>query len=605
MLQRNVCSGLVSFCVLACLNACGGGGGEGDVANAPPQRGGGVSVPPPSAAAPAILSPAGTRELAVTVIAELDLTAKPPELAYLPEIVARGKEVVADVRSPCPEGGRLEESQSLDDDLTGTIHLAFRDCLQGAVRQNGEMTIHIEKFDLATHTATQYRLEFEALTFFTGSRSAVAQGNAAVSTEGGRDTITYDLSGTYSPEAVASRLEDLLASETVDDSGARRLTLAGRLIDSRHGYVDVSTLEELGFASGSSAPSNGVLRLTGSQNATADIRFEGTRVRISLDADADGVAEAVLSTSWLELRDAANLPPAANAGDDITISLGETVNADASASVDWEGDGLTYEWLLASRPPSSAAEVSGSAPTVSFRPDVVGEYELQATVRDAHGGASSDRVRITVRPQVPLPPNLRPTANAGSDRITVERQSVMLDGSRSRDPENDPLTFTWQLARAPEGTGANITATSASIEFTPDLPGIYELRLTVSDGGSSHSDTVRVLADQLVRFTTRVEFRIRGNSLRGDDDKGVGLRTSPHYRGPPVAVAVADRAPWLTVRTPQVTTAAPGAWVVVELELDRGVLEKLRDGTYVTELTASPADGRRPAITEVSLRLRR
>ncbi len=606
MPQWNARSRLVSIFALACLYACGGGDGDGSISSAPPQRGGGASVPPPSAAAAAILNPATTREIAVTAIAELDVTEKPPELTYLPEIVARGKDVVANVESPCPEGGRLEESQSLDDDLTGTIRVAFRDCVQGGARQNGGMTIHIEKFDLATHTATQYRLQFEALTFSNGSRSAVAQGNAAVSTEGGRETITYDMSGTYSPEAVSSRLEDLIASEAFEDSGARRVTLAGRLIDSRHGYVDVSTLEELVFASaGSAAPSRGVLRLTGAQNATADIRFESARVRISLDADADGVVDAVLTTSWLELRDVSNLPPSANAGEDITIELGDTVNADASASVDWEGDALTYEWLLAGRPAGSAAQVSGTAPTVSFRPDVVGEYELQATVRDAQGGESSDRVRITVRSRAPLPPNLRPTANAGSDRITVEGQSVTLDGSRSRDPENDPLTFTWRLVRAPQGTRATVTATSPSVEFTPDLPGIYELRLTVSDGGDSDSDTVLVLADRLLRFTSGVEFRIRGRSLRGDDEKAVALRTSPHYRGAPIAVAIGDSAPWLIVRTPEVTSAAPGAWVVVQLELDRGVLESLRDGTYVTELTAVPAGGRRPAITEVSLRLRR
>ena len=91
-----------------------------------------------------------------------------------------------------------------------------------------------------------------------------------------------------------------------------------------------------------------------------------------------------------------------------------------------------------------------------------------------------------------LPPgtadNLAPVADAGLDQIAEcsgpTGAPVMLDGSGSTDPDDDPLTYTWV---GPFGilTGAAIT---------PDIPlGMHSITLMVEDsGGNTDTDTVEV-----------------------------------------------------------------------------------------------------------------
>ncbi len=84
--------------------------------------------------------------------------------------------------------------------------------------------------------------------------------------------------------------------------------------------------------------------------------------------------------------------------------------------------------------------------------------------------------------------NLQPVADAGPDQIVMcsglTTTTVTLDGSRSTDPNQDPLTFTWE---GPFGTlmGESIN---------PNLPlGEHSITLTVDDGrGKTGSDTVVV-----------------------------------------------------------------------------------------------------------------
>src|SRR5207253_4897333 len=82
--------------------------------------------------------------------------------------------------------------------------------------------------------------------------------------------------------------------------------------------------------------------------------------------------------------------------------------------------------------------------------------------------------------------NHTPTANAGPDQTVTATAAgsaqVRLDGSASRDPDGDPLTFTW--------TGDFGMAGGAVV--TPTLGvGTHTVVLTVQDGrGGSASDSV-------------------------------------------------------------------------------------------------------------------
>ncbi len=86
---------------------------------------------------------------------------------------------------------------------------------------------------------------------------------------------------------------------------------------------------------------------------------------------------------------------------------------------------------------------------------------------------------------------VRPTADAGPDQDATVGDLVTLDGSGSTD-DAGISTWSWTFTMAPSGTGvsdASLSAADAAITtFTPDSPGLYGLRLTVTDA-TDLSDT--------------------------------------------------------------------------------------------------------------------
>ena len=72
-------------------------------------------------------------------------------------------------------------------------------------------------------------------------------------------------------------------------------------------------------------------------------------------------------------------------------------------------------------------------------------------------------------------------AQASSTQFKVGAP-ILLDATGSADPENDSLTYQWTLSKAPPGSAALITnAGAAQATLVPDVPGDYEVTLTVSD----------------------------------------------------------------------------------------------------------------------------
>lgn len=199
-----------------------------------------------------------------------------------------------------------------------------------------------------------------------------------------------------------------------------------------------------------------------------------------------------------------NTPPVADAGNDQTVTTGDTVPLNGSGSSDADGDALSFSWSLTAVPAGSAAALSDPlASNPSFVADVEGSYVARLIVNDGQVDSPADSVIITSQTVVI---NTAPVANAGPDQNASVGDVVVLDGSASTDAEGDPLTFSWSLTSVPAGSGATISnATAVSATFVADLAGDYVAQLVVNDGElNSPADAVLVTAQVVVMNTPPV-----------------------------------------------------------------------------------------------------
>jgi PKD repeat protein len=181
-----------------------------------------------------------------------------------------------------------------------------------------------------------------------------------------------------------------------------------------------------------------------------------------------------------------NRPPVANAGADQSAHAGQKVTLNGSQSYDPDGDPLSYNWSFGSRPPNSnAVLINPNSVNPSFTPDLPGYYVVQLVVSDSHGATSAiDTVTISTG-------NTKPVAKAENQVIEVVNTKVTLDGSKSTDADNDPLTFTWTLVSRPDGSNAALNGTDQICPtFTADVHGTYRAQLVVSDPWTSSDPVV-------------------------------------------------------------------------------------------------------------------
>ncbi|TKB56070.1 PKD domain-containing protein [Ferrimonas aestuarii] len=169
--------------------------------------------------------------------------------------------------------------------------------------------------------------------------------------------------------------------------------------------------------------------------------------------------------------------PIANAGNDISASGVTSVTLDGSQSIDPDGERLSYQWTLSSRPSGSMAQLQRqNTPFPVLQLDVAGDYEAELVVTDSTGTSAPDSVRIS-------DVNIAPVARIISGGYALPGASVRLDGSGSSDADGDALTYQWHLVSAPPNSQARLSASDlAQVNLTPDIEGDYVIALTVSDG---------------------------------------------------------------------------------------------------------------------------
>ena len=201
-----------------------------------------------------------------------------------------------------------------------------------------------------------------------------------------------------------------------------------------------------------------------------------------------------------------NHAPVADAGADRTVANGGAVAEGALVmlsgenSFDVDNDAISYTWTLVGDPsvvltgptPSFIAPAVGNGggpevATLEFELRVDDGYPLDAPAPGYSFENVVDRVIIEVTNF-----NNAPIAAAGPDLTANEKTLVSLDGTASRDPDGDSLSYTWRQVGADD-----VVLTGPTPSFTvPEVPiggATVEFELTVDDGyGGTATDRVLV-----------------------------------------------------------------------------------------------------------------
>ena len=182
----------------------------------------------------------------------------------------------------------------------------------------------------------------------------------------------------------------------------------------------------------------------------------------------------------MESSSSGNHLPVANAGDDQTVHVGDTVTLNGSGSTDEDGDALTFSWQLF-KPEESTAQLSDpTAVSPHFHVDFPGIYTGELVVNDGQADSPADQVQISTENS---PPQAHITVfPEGIIQVGTE---IEFDGSTSFDVDGDILTYTWTLVARPEGSAADLQDVPAQPEvktLVPDAAGDYVVQLIVSDG---------------------------------------------------------------------------------------------------------------------------
>jgi hypothetical protein len=234
-----------------------------------------------------------------------------------------------------------------------------------------------------------------------------------------------------------------------------------------------------------------------------------------IDAPGDFVAQLVVSDGALEsapntvVISTTNSRPVADAGVDLSVVAGETVQLDGRASFDVDGDPLTYQWSLSLRPPGSTAEISDpTAIQPSITTDLLGAYVAQLIVNDGTRESEPDTVSISASDLAGGcidPPGAPEAAIASdgtfSDRVQVTWETVprafeyRVYRSLTDDPTTAAPVSEWVAATSFDDVGAAAPDAPICALFGDAEPGtahVYWVRARIGENcasGLSASDT--------------------------------------------------------------------------------------------------------------------
>jgi hypothetical protein len=176
-----------------------------------------------------------------------------------------------------------------------------------------------------------------------------------------------------------------------------------------------------------------------------------------------------------------NHPPIVKVGPNQTVNENATVMLVGVAIDPDLNDKLSYSWNQIAGTSVVLNGPNTASPTFTAPSNITSDTELKfaLTAKDDRGAASNSPAITTITVKHINHP---PVANAGTDQRVNAGYVVALDGSKSKDPDSDQLTYSWTQTTGPSVTLSDSNASTASFK-APNISSDTTLKfsLTVKD----------------------------------------------------------------------------------------------------------------------------
>ena len=305
----------------------------------------------------------------------------------------------------------------------------------------------------------------------------------------GVGTLSYSWTFSSRPPGTIPVLGDIsgvTSSFVVDVPGSYGIVLtASNGADSDTGTVTVSTSNSPPVANG--GPNQTVAVGAPTVSPTFVVDKAGTCI-VQLSVN-DGKLDSAPASTMIATQ---NTPPDANAGPNRIVNIGAFLQLNDSGSSDVDGDVLTYQWTLNTKPSGRTATMSSAtAVNPTLTADRAGTCVAQLIVNDGKIASAPTTATITAANSA-----LAAEAMVSPSHSVPFGSAVTLDGSSYFDSDHDLFTYVWSVTTRTVGSTAQLSSTTGvSPTLFFDVAGAYVVQLIVSDGiGSSNPTSVMIVA---------------------------------------------------------------------------------------------------------------